>query len=199
MPLVSVDQLITQAHANSVVSFPTDTVPGVAVKPDYAHKIYELKRRSPDKPLILMAASLAEVWDYVVGDESAKQEWQAIATKYWPGALTLVLPASDNVSAAMNPLQNGTIGVRVPDLELARKILAKTGVMATTSANLSGQPPIEFTTGIAQTFPDLPVLNCQEQEAQFGKIGSGLPSTVMQWRSPGNWTVLRQGSVSLSP
>lgn len=197
MPLVSFEQLILAAKSNNVISFPTDTVPGVAVKPDHAHKIYELKRRSPDKPLILMAASLEEVWEYVVGDEVAKKEWQAIATQYWPGALTLVLPASDKVSAVMNPLQNGTIGVRVPDLDFARDILAQTGVMATTSANLSGQPPIEFTTEIAQTFPEVPVLDCQEQE-KSGKIGSGLPSTVMQWRSPGNWQVLRQGSVSLS-
>ena len=196
MPLVSFEQLILEAKANNVISFPTDTVPGVAVRPDYAHKIYELKQRSPDKPLILMAASLEEVWEYVVGTESEKEAWRAIADTYWPGALTLILPASDKVSDAIHPNNPGTVGVRVPDLEIAREILAHTGVMATTSANLSGQPPIEFTTAIAQTFSELAVLDCQEQE-KFGKIGSGSPSTVMQWQVNGEWTVLRQGNVSL--
>ena len=196
MPLVSPEKLVLAAKANHVVSFPTDTVPGVAVKPEHAHKIYELKRRSPDKPLILMAASLEEVWDYVVGTVSEKQQWQAIANKYWPGALTLVLPASEKVTEAINPTQSGTVGVRVPDLDSARNILTQTGVMATTSANISGQPPIEWTTEIADTFSDLPVLDCQAQE-KLGKIGSGLPSTVMQWKANGEWKVLRQGSVSL--
>ena len=79
MPLVDFDQIIAHAQNNEVVSFPTDTVPAVAVKPDHAAKIYELKRRSPDKPLILMAASLAELWDYVIGSAAEKSQWQAIA------------------------------------------------------------------------------------------------------------------------
>ncbi|AFY38324.1 SUA5/yciO/yrdC domain protein [[Leptolyngbya] sp. PCC 7376] len=196
MPLVTLDQLVAQAQANEVVSFPTDTVPAVAVKPDYAQKIYELKRRSPDKPLILMAASLEEIWDYVVGSETEKTQWQAIAQKYLPGALTLVLPASELVSSAINPTKSGTIGVRVPDLDIAREILSQTGAMATTSANLSGQPPIEWTEEIALTFPSLPVLDCWDVE-QFGKIGSGQPSTVIQWQRDSTWTVLRQGSIAL--
>ena len=196
MPLVNFEQLVAKAKANEVISFPTDTVPGVAVKPEYAQKIYELKRRSPDKPLILMAASLEEVWDYVAGSDADKEQWLAIANKYWPGALTLVLPASAKVTKAINPTQSGTVGVRVPDLKIAREILAQTGVMATTSANLSGQPPIEWTEEIALTFPELPVLDCWDVE-QFGKIGSGQPSTVIQWQSDGSWKILRQGSVSL--
>lgn len=195
MSLVDQDELIRQAKNNQVVSFPTDTVPALAVKPDHAHLIYELKRRSPDKPLILMAASLEEVWDYVVGSASEKAAWLVIAEGYWPGALTLVLPASAKVSPAINPTDSQTIGVRVPDLAIAQSILSETGVLATTSANLSGEPPLEFTEDIALAFPKIGVLDCWTVE-QFGKIGSGQPSTVVQWQQ-GNWTVLRQGSVSI--
>lgn len=194
MPFVSPDELIQQAQQNQVVSFPTDTVPAVAVQPDHAHLIYQLKRRSPDKPLILMAASLPEIWDYVVGTEAEKAQWQAIAARYLPGALTLVLPASDRISAAINPTNSGTIGVRVPDLQIAQQILAKTGVLATTSANLSGQAPLEFSADIAIAFPKIAVLDCRTTE-QTGKIGSGQPSTVVQWVA-GTWQVLRQGAVS---
>ncbi|NJN73935.1 MAG: L-threonylcarbamoyladenylate synthase [Limnothrix sp. RL_2_0] len=195
MSLVYKDELIRQAKNNQVVSFPTDTVPALAVKPDYAHLIYELKQRSPDKPLILMAASLEEVWDYVVGTASEKAAWLAIARRYWPGALTLVLPASAKVSPAINPTNSQTIGVRVPDLAIAQEILSETGVLATTSANLSGEPPLEFTEDIALAFPEIGVLDCWSVE-NFGKIGSGQPSTVVQWQQ-GIWDVLRQGSVSI--
>lgn len=197
MPLVDLDNLIHQAQAHRVVSFPTDTVPALAVQPEHAYLIYELKERSPDKPLILMAASLPEIWDYVVGTAAEKDQWQAIAEQYFPGALTLVLPASDKVSPEMNPTNSGTIGVRIPDLAIARDILAQTGAMATTSANLSGQPPLEWTADIAQAFPAIAVLNCQETLEKHGKIGSGQPSTVVQWQPDGQWQVLRQGAVQI--
>lgn len=196
MPLVSPVDLITAALNHQVVSFPTDTVPALAVQAEYAQQIYQLKRRSPDKPLILMAASLPEIWEYVVGTATEKKQWQALANRYLPGALTLVLPASDKVSAALNPTNSGTIGVRVPDLAIAQNILSQTGVLATTSANLSGEPPLEWLTEIAQTFPDIAVLDCRTQE-MAGKIGSGQPSTVIQW-SHGSWTVLRQGAVAIA-
>ncbi|ANV87117.1 L-threonylcarbamoyladenylate synthase [Picosynechococcus sp. PCC 7117] len=196
MPLVTAAALVDQANNGQVVSFPTDTVPALAAKPDAAPLIYQLKRRSPDKPLILMTASLPEIWDYVVGSETEKAQWQAIAQEYWPGALTLVLPASEKVSAAMNPTNSGTIGVRVPDLALAQGILRKTGPLATTSANRSGSDPLEWMTAIAKEFPEIPVLDCTTQE-QTGKIGSGQPSTVAQWTGSG-WRILRQGAVSLN-
>ncbi|MEB3224456.1 MAG: L-threonylcarbamoyladenylate synthase [Synechococcus sp.] len=196
MPLVTAPQLIEQVNHGQVVSFPTDTVPALAAKPDAAPLIYDLKRRSPDKPLILMTASLSEVWDYVLGTEAEKEQWQAIAQEYWPGALTLVLPASEKVSAAMNPTNSGTIGVRVPDLAIAQEILQATGPLATTSANRSGADPLEWMKAIATEFPEIAVLDCTTQE-QMGKIGSGQPSTVAQWTGSG-WQILRQGSVSLN-
>ncbi|WP_024544503.1 L-threonylcarbamoyladenylate synthase [Picosynechococcus sp. NKBG15041c] len=197
MPLVTAAQLIAHVNQGQVVSFPTDTVPALAAKPDAAPLIYQLKRRSPDKPLILMTAALPEVWDYVVGSEAEKEHWQAIAQQYWPGALTLVLPASEKVSAAMNPTNSGTIGVRVPDLDLAQAILRETGPLATTSANRSGSDPLEWMGAIASEFTEIGVLDCTAQE-QMGKIGSGQPSTVAQWTGKG-WQILRQGSLVLSP
>ncbi|MBV5259483.1 L-threonylcarbamoyladenylate synthase [Synechococcus moorigangaii CMS01] len=195
MPLVTAAHLIEQVNHGHVVSFPTDTVPALAAKPDAAPLIYQLKRRSPDKPLILMTASLPEVWDYVVGSGAEKAQWQAIAQEYWPGALTLVLPASAKVSAAMNPTNSGTIGVRVPDLAIAQEILRATGPLATTSANRSGADPLEWMGAIATEFSEIAVLDCITQE-QSGKIGSGQPSTVAQWTGSG-WQVLRQGAITL--
>jgi L-threonylcarbamoyladenylate synthase len=193
MAKVSLPELIAGAAAGKVISFPTDTVPALAVLPKYAKLLFAVKHRPPDKPLILMTANSAEVWSYVSGTADELEIWQKIAGKHWPGAVTLVLPAGDCVSPMMNPLDRSTIGIRVPDNAIAREILAQTGALATTSANLSGQPPLEMMGAIATTFPDVLVLDCDKLEIK-GKIGSGIPSTVVKW-SKHNWQILRQGSI----
>jgi L-threonylcarbamoyladenylate synthase len=142
MTQVSQSELISQAKLGNIVSFPTDTVPALAVKPEASQLIFNLKKRSQDKPLILMAASFEEFLPYIQGTDQELTIWQEIAAKYLPGALTLVLPASAKVPQVMNPNHSNTIGVRVPDLKLAQDILGQTQPLATTSANLSGQPPL---------------------------------------------------------
>ena len=106
-----------------------------------------------------MAATIDEIWDYVLGTTQERAVWQAIAERHWPGQLTLVLPASDRVPAGMNPLNSGTIGIRIPDSAIALEILAQTGPLATTSANLSGQPPLAQMSAIALAFPGVATLN----------------------------------------
>ncbi|MDJ0537008.1 MAG: L-threonylcarbamoyladenylate synthase [Xenococcaceae cyanobacterium MO_207.B15] len=189
MTLVSQTDLIAGASAGKLVSFPTDTVPALAVKPELASVIFELKQRPPTKPLILMAASLGDLLPYILGTPQELDIWQQTADKYFPGALTLVLPASDAVPKAINPTDSKTIGIRVPDSEIALEILRGTGVLATTSANLSGQSPLRSMTEIDRTFPQVLVMNQQDTI-----IGSGLPSTVVQWTGQ-NWQILRQGTV----
>ncbi|PPS44312.1 L-threonylcarbamoyladenylate synthase [Chroococcidiopsis sp. TS-821] len=189
MPLVSLDELIAGVRSGCVVSFPTDTVPALAALPEKADLIFALKQRSQDKPLILMGAKASDLWDFVAGNDRAL--WQEVAKLYWPGALTLVLPASSRVPQQMNPSDPSTIGLRVPDCAIAQSILEQTGPLATTSANLSGQPPLRTMTEIAQQFPDVLTLQLQETIANIG-----VPSTVAKWTGQG-WEILRQGSVKL--
>ncbi|AFY86994.1 MAG: Threonylcarbamoyl-AMP synthase [Chroococcidiopsis cubana SAG 39.79] len=190
MPQVSIAELVAGVRAGCVVSFPTDTVPALAALPERADLIFATKQRSQDKPLILMGAKAEDLWDYVIGTEAEWRVWQQVAAQYWAGALTLVLPASDRVPQAMNPTDPTTIGVRVPQSAIAREILAQTGPLATTSANLSGQPPLETLTEIAAQFPD--VLTLQISDVS----GIGVPSTVAKWMGSG-WVILRQGAVVL--
>ncbi|AFZ31086.1 SUA5/yciO/yrdC domain protein [Gloeocapsa sp. PCC 7428] len=189
MTQVSLDELIARVRSGSVVSFPTDTVPALAALPEKADLIFALKQRSQDKPLILMGAKASDLWDFVAGDD--RTPWQQVAELYWPGALTLVLPASPRVPKQMNPSDPSTIGLRVPNCAIAQSILEQTGPLATTSANLSGQPPLRTMAEIALQFPDVLTLQSQATTPNIG-----VPSTVAKWTDQG-WQILRQGSVKL--
>jgi L-threonylcarbamoyladenylate synthase len=203
MPQVDFANLVEQVRTGvALASFPTDTVPALAARPDQGDRIYAAKERPADKPLILMGATLDDLLPYVSGTEEEIAIWRQMAAQYWPGALTLVLPASDRVPPQMNPQQTGTLGIRVPDHALARHILAHTGPLATTSVNRSGQPALEDMRDIAAQFPELRLLSqtaiaaLKTELGNFPLTASGVPSTVIRWH-PDGWEVLRQGSVQI--
>ena len=191
MPNVDLNGAISAALNGNAISFPTDTVPALATLPAHAAAIFAIKQRSPDKPLILMVGDVADLWQFTTGTDREREIWQAVAERYFPGALTLVLPASAAIPAVMNPLGNHTIGLRVPDCEIARMILRQTGALATTSANLSGEPPLLTMSEIGNRFPQVFTL-----EREYLPTPQQ-PSTVIQWHGSG-WKLLRQGAIEFS-
>lgn len=194
MTQVSLTDLIAGARSGCLVSFPTDTVPALAVLPDCAHLIFTAKQRSQDKPLILMGANSDSLWSFVRGSAAEWEIWQQTASLYWPGALTLVLPASELVPRSLNPTDPTTIGLRVPKCAITQTILSQTGPLATTSANLSGQMPLRTMAEISAQFPD--VLTLSQTELAAVEPSVGVPSTVAKWTAT-NWQILRQGGVKL--
>lgn len=209
MPQASLTDWIAAVQAGALVSFPTDTVPALATRPEAGDRIYQTKQRDPAKPLILMGASLSDLLPYVVGSPAELNQWSEVTQRHWPGALTLVLPASDRLPLAMNPEQTGTVGVRVPAHPLARYLLERTGPLATTSVNRSGHPPLETMAAIEAEFPEVITLTPASLTEIYASLtgafppaaeqpqGSGLPSTVVGWQDQG-WQVLRQGAVTLA-
>lgn len=206
MPQVTLAELIDAAQSGAaLVSFPTDTVPALAARPESAALIYAAKQRSETKPLILMGAEVDDLWQYVAGSNSERAIWQQVADQYFPGALTLVLPASPKLPVAMNPTDPTTIGIRVPNHPIARHILALTRPLATTSVNRSGQPPLLTMAEINAQFPEVYTLLPDELAALEHKYadelhalqGSGLPSTVAKWTGQ-SWEILRQGEIRLA-
>lgn len=195
MTKVSQAALIAGAIANRVVSFPTDTVPALAVKPESAKTIFELKQRSATKPLILMAASLEDLLPYISGTSAELAIWQQVIQQYLPGAVTFILPASPQLPSAINPLNTQTVGIRIPANIIACQILQQTGVLATTSANLSGEAPLMTMTEIDEAFPTVLVLEDLNLDTSL-KTGSGMPSTVVKWTGKA-WQIIRQGSITL--
>lgn len=208
MPQVSLDKMVrVLATQPALVSFPTDTVPALAAVPAQAALIFAAKQRPPEKPLILMGASLSDLLPYISTEDSVLQdsttndsaiaEWQAIAQQHWPGQLTLVLPVNSHPPQNLDSLLAGTeadtLGIRVPNHSTALALLSRTGPLATTSANLSGQPALTDVTAIAKTFPTALTL---APELYKNETASGTPSTVAKWTSKG-WQILRQGEIQL--
>lgn len=191
--MVSISVLIQKVSENQVVSFPTDTLPALAVKPSHSELIFELKQRSYEKPLILMVSNVDEIWQYVKGTPEELTIWQEIASKYLPGGLTMVLPASSLIPPTMNPLNPNSIGVRVPNSSIAQEILRQTGGLATTSANLSGEEALTDMSAIAEKFPSVHVLDYDNSQMK----NSGVASTVIKWTGE-NWQTLRQGNIIIN-
>lgn len=195
MVQVSQAELIKGAIAGKVVSFPTDTVPALAVKPELADSIYQLKQRPQNKPLILLGASVNSLLPYLAYSAKELETWQNLFDNYLPGALTLVLPASKQVPDAINSTDSNTVGIRIPNSPIALEILEQTGVLATSSANVSGQAALLTMNEIELAFSSVLVLkDANLPETSFA--GSGLPSTVVCWQNQG-WQILRQGSVTI--
>jgi L-threonylcarbamoyladenylate synthase len=202
MPPVSLPEYIAAARSGDrLISFPTDTVPALAARPDRAALIYEAKQRSADKPLILMAANAGDLWPYTQGSDAERKVWEQMAEQYFPGALTLVLPASERLPIAMNPTDPTTIGIRVPDSAIARYILSQTQPLATTSVNRSGEPALVHLADIHAQFPQVLTLFPEDVAAidpaqKNPPTDAATPSTVIRWTGEG-WEVLRQGKIRI--
>ena len=169
------------------IIFPTDTLPAIGCLPKFSNIIYELKKRDRNKPLILMGSEQKHLIDYV--HESAKEDYENIASKYWPGALTIVIPASENqtVNLTSNDL---TIGLRIPNSYVAQSLLRETGPLLTSSANISGFKGSITAEGIALDFPSVKILG----PIPWGK-SSGNASTIIFWEKRGDWRLIREGEV----
>jgi L-threonylcarbamoyladenylate synthase len=127
-------------RSGRLLIYPTDTLyalGGRALDGGVAVLVRRAKGREEGKPLPLVAADVEQVKGLCRGWPDAASE---LAARFWPGPLTLVVPAGpgvpDEVTAGA-----GTVAVRVPALAVARRLCREAGPLISTSANLSGEPP----------------------------------------------------------
>ena len=187
-PIVAASDLVLRLRAGEAAIIPTDTLPGLAVLPDQAQILWRLKRRPANKPLILMGASVNDLLHEVA--VPCHREVAALAERYWPGALTLVLPAREGgVGRYLNP-GGTTLGCRIPACEQTRALLQISGPLATTSANRSGELAGMTAAEAALVFPDVAQLGPQPWTQP-----SGQASTVLVWVEDGLWRMVRRGAV----
>ena len=187
MNLVDCKSALKTLRSGLPIIFPTDTLPAIGCLPKFSNIIYEFKKRDRNKPLILMGSEHKHLIDYV--HESAKKDYENIASKYWPGALTIVIPASEKQT--LNLTSNDlTIGLRIPNSYMAQSLLKVTGPLLTSSANISGFKGSTTVEGIALDFPSLKILG----PIPWGER-SGKASTIIFWKKSGDWRLIREGEV----
>ena len=122
-----------------VIAFPTDTFYGLGANPfnkTAVEKIYEIKGRDPEKPLLLLIDSIGKLEDLVeeIPDASNK-----LIESFWPGPLTLLFKPKSSIPKYIT---TGLIGIRQPGNAITRKILAALSHPLTApSANLTGETP----------------------------------------------------------
>ena len=172
---------------NDVVAIPTETVYGLAASlhcPAAIDKIFTLKKRPRQNPLIIHLADRNEILDWA---DSLPPDFEKLTT-LWPGPLTLVLPAQiDKIPEAVRA-GLPTAAFRIPALKLTQELLKKTGPLVVPSANLSGRPSSTEPAHVEHDFGlDFPVLD-------DGQTEKGLESTILGFSQP-YWRILRQGAL----
>ena len=178
---------------DGVIAYVTDTVWGIGCLPSSEQavkKIYKIKQRDKKKPLILMSDDIYPLLKYV--DIIPKQA-QVLIKKYFPGALTIVLEKSSETPDYITSGKN-TVGIRVPNNEIFADIcrVLPDRVLATTSANISSQPP-------ALTYNDAVeyIGNYVDYIVNdYGLSASGCASTVVGIQG-NDINIFRQGDVSI--
>ncbi|HEX7463604.1 MAG TPA: L-threonylcarbamoyladenylate synthase [Actinomycetota bacterium] len=183
-----VESAALAALAGELVVLPTDTVYGIGTRPDdpaATARLFEAKGRPRDLTLPLLVASVSEARRISVFDDRA----EVLAMRFWAGALTMVLPRCEASRGWDLGSQAGTIAVRMPHHPLTLAVLARTGPLAVTSANRTGEPTPTTCEGLHHVFGDLVSAYLCEEEPR-----SGSPSTVVDLSGP-EVVVLRVGSI----
>ena len=187
MNLVDCKSALKTLESGLPIIFPTDTLPAIGCLPRFSNIIYEFKKRDRNKPLILMGSERKQLIDYV--HKSAKEDYENIASNYWPGALTVVIPCSEKQTVILTS-KDFTLGLRIPNSYIAQSLLKETGPLLTSSANISGFKGSTTAKGIALDFPSLKILGPIPWEKSSGKA-----STVISWKKSGYWRMIREGEV----
>jgi L-threonylcarbamoyladenylate synthase len=187
--VTALDDAAGAIEEGSLVVIPTDTVYGIACRPDdpaATDRLFGIKRRPRDLELPVLVSSIEVAGQVAQLDERSRRLMEA----FWPGPLTVVLPRA--VPARRWDLGGDahTVGVREPRHLLALALLERSGPLAVTSANLSGTPSPESCEELHAVFGEgIAVYLCQEEPL------SGHPSTVVDLTHE-EVRVLRAGSVT---
>jgi tRNA threonylcarbamoyl adenosine modification protein (Sua5/YciO/YrdC/YwlC family) len=187
------DNLNTAIEAvaeGSIIGIPTETVYGLGVDPyseEAVKSLFNIKERDDSKPVSLLVPSYDSVHKLNIITDIPE-----VVDLYWPGPLTVVVETSEKFVDGVGTKSPNTIGIRVPDNELAIELLNITGPLAVTSANLTGQKEAKNHQDAEEIFKDS-VKHYIEGEAVHGN-----GSTVVDLREPGG-EILREGPLKWPP
>ena len=184
-PEASLGEALAALRQGRPIGVPTDTVYGLAVDPfvpGASEHLFAAMRRPRGVELPVLVAGTDQA--LALAGELTEVAL-ALMTRYWPGPLTLVVARRPGLAADLGDDET-TIGIRCPDHPVPRLLAASLGGLATTSANLHGEPPSTTAQQVAEVFGDaVPVV-------LDGGTCAGNPSTVVDCTGP-EPRLLREG------
>lgn len=180
---------VDAVQAGQCIVLPTDTVYGIgadAFNNDAVAKLLATKRRGPDMPVPVLVGS----WTTIQGlvrefSDTAK----ILVEAFWPGGLSIVVPEAPSLPWNLGDTR-GTVLLRMPNQPLALELLQRTGPMAVSSANISGNPPALNAANAKQQFGDAVGIYLDGGAAQVGE-----PSTIVDISGP-QPVILREAAIS---
>lgn len=185
---VNLDRALKLLLDGDVVAIPTETVYGLAASlshPAAISRIFNLKGRSSNNPLIIHVADTSQVIPFA---KTLPPGFELLAKNFWPGALTIVIPIDLNKVPEKARAGLPTAAFRVPAHPLTRQLLAQSGPLVMPSANLSGKPSATTSEHVEADFgAAFPVLN-------GGPCEKGLESTILYFDGA-QWEIIRQGAL----
>ncbi|MGB9711010.1 MAG: L-threonylcarbamoyladenylate synthase [Thermodesulfovibrio sp.] len=187
---INIEEVLKILDNNGIIIYPTETLYGIGAKYNSKRnlkKIFEIKKRPEEKsfPLIVNLKHLEMVAEFIPSVA------QKLIEKFWPGPLTLLLPAIKNLPEEIT--KDGKIAVRMPGESFALKLIQKSPFPITaTSANISGFPPADSIETVIEYFKEAPI----DLIIDGGKL-PGIPSTIVDTTVEPP-VVIRKGAVELS-
>lgn len=178
---------IDAIRAGELVVLPTDTVYGVgadAFSPKAVDKLLTAKGRGRDKPSPVLVASIEDAEKLAV---SIPPVARALVKEYWPGALTIILPAREEIGWDLGET-NGTVALRMPNNPIALELLRRTGPLAVSSANLTARHPAATVTQASDQLGEKIAVYLDG-----GECGGGVPSTIVIVGD--TLTIVRHGAI----
>ena len=175
-----------------LVALPTETFYGIAAdafQSEALARVNRLKGKAANEPVLLLVADVAQAGPLC---DSLPPLFEPLTGRFWPGPLTLVVPASSRLPREATG-GRGTVALRMPGLALPRRLAAALGrPLSGVSANRSGQPPCRSAGEVAEAFPE-----GLELILDGGAAPGGAPSTIVDLtRDPPR--VLREGLLPLT-
>lgn len=182
--MAGLKEAVAAIESGAIVVIPTDTVYGIGARPEAAASIFDLKQRPREKALPVLGSGIGQLGGIAELDDVAR----SLAEKHWPGPLTIVVRRKPIFTADLGGDDPATVAIRVPAHPVAQELLKRTGPLAVTSANVSGEPPATTYEEACALAPELVCLD--------GGTCDGVPSTVLTLVGPPR--VLRQGGLDLT-
>lgn len=186
------DEVVDIIKRDGIVVFPTETVYGIggnALSENVIKNIYNIKKRPQEKALNILVKNKEEIKKYAYISNELEEE---IIDKFMPGPITIILKKRKSQIPDLLTGNNDTIGIRIPDNDIVKKILEKCNLpIAAPSANISGKPSSIRLEDIKPDFDGK-----VDAFIDGGKCKQNISSTIVKVID-GNIKILREGIISI--